>query len=87
MIVYNVTDCYVAGRAIEYCGKQDVTVFNQPCGIWKQFEDGKTIIDSNFPEGSLTAASNYCRAPVNERPWCLSANGQRGADCDVPVCA
>ena len=35
-----------------------------------------TNIDSNFPEGTVAAAQNYCRDPDNTGiPWCYTPTG------------
>ena len=41
-----------------------------------------------FPDGSETAAHNYCRSPDNGTvPWCYTKDTDVRWDyCDVPVC-
>ncbi len=46
------------------------------------------VIDSNFPEATVVAASNYCRNPDNDShgPWCFTVNGGDSAYCGIPTC-
>ena len=42
-----------------------------------------------FPDGSVEAASNYCRNPDNEPVglWCYTMDpDKRWEECDVPIC-
>ena len=45
--------------------------------------------DKTFPDGSVEAAMNYCRAPDNDTvPWCYTEDRKvRWEYCDVPKCA
>ena len=45
---------------------------------------------TDFPDGSIDAAMNYCRNPDSDAggPWCYTTDpGTRYDFCDVPFCS
>jgi len=52
---------------------------------WHEYTD-----DSDFPDGSVADARNYCRNPDDTYdgvPWCITMDPDvYWEDCDVPLC-
>ena len=62
-----------------------------PCLPWTNFGGGNYysfVEDSNFPDGTITAALNYCRNPdYDYKPWCqYGSTWSEWEYCDVPEC-
>ena len=71
----------------DYTGTVAVTRNGKTCDQWINWDFYDGIEDSNFPDGSIVAASNYCRNPDHEPlgPWCFRVTGQWGY-CSIPMC-
>ncbi len=75
----------------QYTGKASVTVTGRQCQAWaSQSPQAHTVGSQNsqFPDGSVAAAGNYCRDPDNTGyPWCYTTNsGIRWEACTVDLC-
>jgi len=80
---------------VEYMGTQSTTVNGYTCLAWASDTPHDPVpyeparIDSNFPDGSREAASNYCRNPDSDAVglWCYTTDLDRQWDyCDIPLC-
>ncbi len=72
-----------------YIGTISVTNTGRTCQHWDSsspHSHGQS--PTNFPEGDLTSAVNYCRNPDGEPgPWCYTIDaGKRWETCDIPEC-
>jgi len=72
-------------------GTMTTTVNGYTCRPWS---DGSpysvAMVDSNYPDGSVAAASNYCRNPDGAEggPWCHTTDPDKRWDhCPVPLCS
>ena len=85
-------ECKTTTRGREYMGTMTTTTGGYTCRPWSEGSNyaGATV-DSNYPDGSIAAASNYCRNPDNDGggPWCHTTdNPNRNWDyCPVPLCS
>jgi len=75
-------------------GTQSTTVNGYKCQAWASDTphnpNPPQMVDSNYPDGSREAASNYCRNPdsVPGGLWCYTTDpNKRWDNCDVPLCA
>ena len=60
------------------------------CRLWSSGSIyAAALFDANFPDGSVTAAKNYCRNPDNDPRglWCHTLNILTVEYCDVPLCS
>ena len=93
------TNCYIEGKSKDYDGNIRQTMDGEKCLDWAACPKYKIVTDTglsyirdtDFPDGSITAASNYCRDPdAMGRPWCSIDNGDIICDtwgyCDIDVC-
>ena len=75
----------------QYIGNKHYTVHGYTCQAWASqspHSHGYTR-DDLFPDGSVEAASNYCRNPDNDDVglWCYTTDpDKRWEKCDVPAC-
>ena len=75
----------------QYIGHVSVTETGKPCQAWASQtpnSHGYTE-DYKYPDGSVSAASNYCRNPSISYVglWCYTTDPEaRWEDCDVPLC-
>ena len=74
-----------------YMGTMTRTTGGYECRLWSL---GSTFppatVDSNFPDGSVAAAENYCRNPDGDYggPWCHTTNPITNWEyCPVPLCS
>jgi len=72
-------------------GTMSVTEGGFKCQRWSEDTPHKhnySNDDSAFPDGSVVAASNYCRSPDGDtQPWCYTSHpDERWGYCDVPKC-
>jgi len=68
------------------------TVNGNACRPWSMGSNYAAAQDpANFPDGSIDAASNYCRNPDSDPggPWCHVAHSNIGhwEYCPVPLCS
>ena len=75
------------GDPISYTGTISVTIHDEPCEAWTG-SHWQNFEDVDFPDGSVAAASNFCRNPRNSEigPWCYTGYDTFGA-CDVLWCS
>ena len=69
-------------------GTVSVTADGTICQLWTDNTYDSTVIDANFPDGSVPAAQNFCRNPKgNSRsgPWCFIPPDDFGY-CDIAQC-
>ncbi|CAG0898962.1 unnamed protein product [Cyprideis torosa] len=66
--------CKSTAAGVEYFGQQNMTSSGQTCLRWDAHPHWS---DSDFPEGSMATAENYCRNPNGDAggPWCMVASG------------
>ena len=79
--------CYIRGDPMSYTGDVSVTEDGVQCEPWTKFP--REVIDEFFPDGTIAAASNFCRNPGNvdkKGPWCFSVDGGFG-NCNVLMCS
>ena len=69
------------------------TVSGRTCQAWASntphAPNSASQNDENYPDGSRTAARNYCRNPDSSSvgPWCYTTDpNKRWEACDVPFC-
>jgi len=74
-------------------GTQSTTVKGYTCQAWASDTPhnphASAKVDSNYPDGSREAASNYCRNPGSRDggPWCYTTDPTKRFDyCDIPLC-
>ena len=74
-----------------YVGKRAITRSGRTCQRWtcQSPHSHQFVDDSQFPDGSVDAADNYCRNPggLRQGPWCYTL----GEDviweyCDISSC-
>ena len=74
-------------------GTASVTTSGKKCQEWTATTPHvpyHTVTDDKFPDGSRTAAKNYCRTlGANSRgPWCYTMDpNTRWEECNIPRCA
>jgi len=80
-----------AGR--EYRGTVNETVSGKKCQTWSldtPHSQTASLPDEEFPDGSKSAAKNFCRNPDNEQlngVWCYTVDANTTWEfCDVPLC-
>ena len=69
------TTCKLTQLGTEYVGTLNVTEGGIPCQAWTAQSPHvpKSLTNSDFPDGSLAAADNYCRNPDGSAgPWCYT---------------
>ena len=74
-------------------GTQTTTRNGYTCQAWASdtphVPNAEAMVDSNYPDGSREAASNYCRNPISDPGglWCYTTDpNKRWEFCDVPLC-
>ena len=87
------TECRETQLGREYMGTQNTTRHGYTCQAWASNTphnpSSSSKVDSNYPEGSREAASNYCRNPNghNVGLWCYTTDSSKRWDyCDIPLC-
>jgi len=78
-------ECKTTALGREYMGTMSTTTDGHTCRPWSE---GSSYSDASFPDGSVAAASNYCRNPEGGTggPWCHTT-GYRWKYCPVPLCS
>ena len=83
-------ECKTTHLGREYMGTMTTTAGGYTCRPWTQGSPfTAATVDSNFPERSIAAASNYCRNPDTDPggPWCHPTDPKKYWDyCAVPLC-
>ncbi len=83
-------DCKQTSAGLEYDGRLSVSSAGTVCERWDQLPVGVEVVnDDMFPhDGSVSAASNYCRNPTNDTtgPFCYDSQGQKRY-CDIKFCS
>ncbi|KAL4222542.1 hypothetical protein ACF0H5_018581 [Mactra antiquata] len=67
--------CYESGNSFDYMGTWSVTKYGRTCQRWDTQSPHAHSYTSSamFPDGSVSAAANYCRAPDNSTfTWCFT---------------
>ena len=85
------TECSSTSQGREYVGHKSLTKNGLQCLPWSSVADRYGLSDDDFADGSVQAASNYCRSP---RSWtyahgvlCIVDDPAiTFAHCDVPIC-
>ena len=62
--------CKTTKKGQEYQGTLSHTITDEPCVSWSLIDKYQ---DSDFPDGSIYLAQNFCRNPNNAAvgPWCF----------------
>ena len=86
-----VSDCNPTLDGREYTGHISVSASGRQCQAWaSQSPHSHTKNEDDlFPDGSVEAASNYCRNPLNDYVglWCYTMDpDKRWEECDVFIC-
>jgi len=84
-----IRDCNPSPRGYYYVGNTSVTVNGTPCQAWSSQSPHQHIYSFfSFPDGSASAAHNYCRNPDNSHGlWCYTTDPRkRWERCAVPAC-
>ena len=88
------TECRQTQLGREYTGTLSTTVSGKTCQAWASDTphdpNSSAKDDSNYPDGSREAASNYCRNPASDSGglWCYTTDPDtRWEYCDVPLCS
>ena len=75
-------------------GTLSTTVNGRTCQAWASntphAPNSDSQNDANYPDGSRTAARNYCRNPDSSSlgPWCYTTDpNKRWEYCDIPFCS
>lgn len=83
-------DCKTTKTGQEYVGTVSHTGTGRQCQRWdSQSPHAHEQLPGNFPEGSFSAAENYCRNPdgVLGGPWCYTEDRHvRWEYCNIPEC-
>ena len=71
----NISDkfCKITLSGSEYRGTINTTASGESCLAWSRYPDFADA--SNFPEGNLEDAKNYCRSAYGEELVCLVPPG------------
>ena len=86
------TGCKWTKLGTEYSGTLSTTSTGKTCQAWTAqtpHKPNSEITNSNFPEGWMAAAENYCRNPNNATsgPWCYTMDpGTTWDYCNVTFC-
>ncbi|CAH1786988.1 unnamed protein product, partial [Owenia fusiformis] len=83
--------CKFSEMGTEYRGTLSQTWSGKSCQRWDSQSPWShtPYKGSQFPEGSVSGANNYCRNPDNEQfgPWCFTTDpATRWEYCSVPFC-
>ena len=81
-------DCF---HSTQYVGNRSVTKSGRTCQMWSSQYPHRHIAgtqDSQFPDGSVTAAHNYCRDPGSRGYlWCYTTDPKIDLEiCDFNIC-
>ena len=80
-----VGSCYISGDPMSYTGNLAVAEDGSACLAWTATSN--VHYDSEFPDGSVTAASNFCRNPdMLEKPYCYVNVDRTVENCNVAAC-
>ncbi|XP_064625602.1 uncharacterized protein LOC135486600 [Lineus longissimus] len=79
-------ECKSTTNGLSYSGRENRSSTGLLCLPWK---DSLFWRHSDFPDGTVTEASNYCRHPDTyyqhpRGPWCYTEYGDKY--CDIPIC-
>jgi len=86
------TECNPSPDGHHYIGHKSTTRGGKQCQAWASQSPHKHSYtqDDMYSDGSVTAASNYCRNPDlnwNGGVWCYTTDtGTEWDYCDVPAC-
>ena len=82
-----VEDCRRDQAAIGYLGNISVAVSGRRCLPWSKVARNQFIYDSDFPDGSVGAARDYCRNihRDDQGPWCFT-EGSVMEYCNISYC-
>ena len=86
--------CRESTSGRDYTGTVNTTSSGKQCQYWSSNTthdpDPSFVTDDNFPDGSVSAAENYCRNPDPdhlEGVWCYTMDpGVEREPCDIPLC-
>jgi len=81
-------ECKTTTLGREYMGTMTTTVNGYTCRPWTPYSAAR--VDSNYPDGSIAAASNYCRNTDSDGsgPWCYTTDPNKNWEyCPAPLCA
>ena len=79
--------CYKSGDTLSYSGNLAISEEGTTCLSWTSTINEH--YDSEFPDGSVAAASNFCRNPdgLFRRPYCYVGVDGTVELCNVALCA
>ena len=85
------TTCKLTTLGEEYVGTLNTTETGLACQAWTAQSPHvpESLSNSEFPDGSMAAAENYCRNPDStpDGPWCYTMDPSvRWQYCCVPFC-
>jgi len=88
-------ECRQTKEGREYTGTVSTTVSGRTCQEWAStmphMPNKDALNDANYPDGSRSAARNYCRNPDRSWPgglWCYTTDQYtKWEECDVPLCS
>jgi len=85
-----VSDCTPTTDGTQYLGYTSVTASGIVCQAWSSQSPHAHLNTQGYmyPDGSVSAASNYCRNPDDYVGlWCYTtSSATRWEYCDVPLC-
>jgi len=86
-----IADCNPTPDGRQYLGRKTVTENGRPCQAWSDQSPHSHdfTTDSMYPDGSRSAASNYCRNPDANWTglWCYTTDPNvRWESCNVSAC-
>ena len=88
------TTCKATTLGTEYAGTLSTTSTGKICQAWTAqtpHVPNSVITNSDFPDGSMAAAENFCRNPTSDTgpngPWCYTMDpGTLWEYCNVSFC-
>ena len=85
-------ECTATALGTEYMGTTATSAGGYTCRPWTEATTSfvGVTVDANYPDGSVAAASNYCRNPDSDPNglWCFTTDLTKNWDyCSVPLCS
>ena len=91
-IIVTLTIIEMCLTSYQYTGRKNVTTSGRSCIAWSSFSPPMVgTSNPEFPDGSVTAAANYCRDPRNSGTlWCYTKDDEMNViaeNCTVDLCS